>query len=147
MKLLLMLALLIMPSLCMACSCYYDRDMKDVADNSSVIFLGAVTSIGIIGDSKDKNKQGHLVSVTPEKVFKGKASSVYNFKSRPRTVNFDGQEIILVAGCHLDVELGEKYVVLYESNKEIGWSWCSENILPTETNKFDYFMENIRENL
>lgn len=136
-----------------ACSCGYDRSMDEVAVKSSVVFYGDVIGIEKIGKIVPFGKeQEYRITVFPREVYKGKAKKKYRFKGRNINnnnsfgENTDAEEIV-VGGCGLGLEIGDKYVVFIEKGKKIYWSRCSEHILPYGTRKYEYFINSIKKML
>lgn len=134
--------LLIVPQMCFACSCRYERSMKDVFDSSESAFLGEVIEVKKIGNIvKTGNEQDYRVSVKPSKVFKGDSQEIYQFEGS-KFFNADDADKIIIGGCGLSMQVGDEYIVLFEKEKKIRISWCSEHILPVGSRKYDYFIKN-----
>jgi len=148
----LALLALIFPSSAFANECYIERPMEDVVENSRVIFYGEVIGVEMVGKFVESGKyQKYKVTVRPQKVLKGKPYRKYVFMALSFYYDQDLQEskgLVFSGDGNRDLELGEKYMILIEKGKDITWSpWCSEHILPIESDRYEYFVNEIQEKL
>lgn len=116
--------------------------MEAVYRKSAQVFVAEVVKVRKLrSKSKHKDAAIYKAVLKPTRMFKGRSpgSITIKYELPQASSSIDGEETIIVGGCHSNYSIGGEYVILTNPGESLDWQdWCSNRIHTLSKVPVDY---------